>query len=105
MSTFSDLLKDPKISAILDELRPALPILQSMADDLAQTTLLNLLQGDRATAILELRQNATEEQWSAFCESAIYQGRAEALKALMDRDNILQFVVQLLFGLVKAAIA
>jgi len=92
-------LSDPKYQPILDELKPALPILLCMTVEKAVGVLNGLAGGDSSAATMELRRTATEPQWAEFSKSVISRGNAEAVKAVENKD----FALALLWKLLLAA--
>lgn len=106
MSDLKDLLADPKIQAAMGVLEPALPILVEMAIEKAVEVVQGLASEDSADAIFELRKSATHDQWLAFSKSLIAKGNAKALQEVLDRDNLIRFLLQLIisgYQAVKAA--
>lgn len=94
MTTTRDLL-----DAAREEIRPALPILTQMADEHARRVLSALLTPDtRADAILELRRNATPEQWQAFSQATVQAGQGAATKAVTDRNFLMGLLADVLLG-------
>lgn len=100
---FKELLADPRIQAILDDLKYALPIVLEMATEKGIEVLNNLLTPEsRDIAIEEIKATATPEQWAAFCEDCIARGNADAIKAVADRDFLRDVFVQLVIGVSRA---
>lgn len=99
-----DIVADPKFQAALGELTPALPILLRMAAEKARQVLESLAAGDTSDAMLELRREATPEEWSALAKSVVAQGNATALRAVTDRDFAVKTMLAVLLAVAGAAL-
>ncbi len=87
---FNAILSDPKTQKVWAAFQPAAAILRDMfargLTDQAMQTAEDFLGEKRADAVLELKRNATAEQWQAFQAATVAAGSEYVLDDLESRE-------------------
>ena len=94
-----DLLTDKRLQVILEELKPALPVLLRMGYEKAIQVLDSLLSEDSTEAMIALRRTATPAEWQAFLDSQVMKGNKVAAKAIDDVKFLRKQFLELLLVL------
>ena len=79
-----DVMSEPRFQSVLAELQSAFPVLLPMGTEKAKMILEGLVGKDTYDGIMELRKNATDEQWAAINKDIVKKGLSEVVKAMDD---------------------